>query len=131
MKLYGWIPHTYPTLEMKFPKEDFLSRLSKLPQEVYCDDADPQSAMSVKFNVPKEFDYGITKIKTEIKYGEYNPSIEITVYSSGLVLLELDDEYVRSLEIASSETDGGDGDLLDGLRYLIREPYFLLNASSV
>lgn len=115
MKFWGWIPHLYPSFDLKFEPRLFASTILGLNEiHVRANDNDPDEVSTIRVEPTREFSYGEKCFKTSITIGENQIDSDMTVYSSGMVCFDL----------TSDQVEPTDGMTEDGIRYAVREIYF-------
>jgi len=97
-KFYGWIPHLFPSFEMKYSNEEFLKKLiPNKDQEKVNNNYETEivqtinnTIIKIKFIINANFDYNAdNNMKTEVDIENSDKvNANITVLSSGLFLFE-------------------------------------------
>ncbi|MCQ2079604.1 MAG: hypothetical protein MJZ38_06100 [archaeon] len=106
MKVFGWIPHLGPGLEIFSPNPHIML---KDTSKVFCDDTCSSEPMLIEFSMVDDFEYDTTILPLKVSYGAVSLEVDLKLDNRGLLTLSTSDE--------SNIED-------DKIRHLLREVYF-------
>ena len=106
MKVFGWIPHLGPGLDVLIPNPILLLDGEI---EIFCDDTGNSEPMHLVTAIPESFAYGETVLPMYVAYGKISLDVNMTLDNRGLLSLETSGQSV--IEDVK-------------IRYVLREVYF-------
>lgn len=106
MKVFGWIPHLGPGLEVFIQNPALLLSESV---DIFCDDTGGSGPMHMDIALPEQFVYGETVLPLHVTYGKVSLDVSMVLDNRGILSLE---------------TPGQDFIENDKVRHVLREVYF-------
>lgn len=115
MQFWGWLPHLYPSFELKFGPELFERTVLGLDGvQIRVNDNDPDEKSEIKVGPVDGFRYDGAPFPMSIIIGDNRVDSLVTVYGSGMVCFDLAPGWEELTERMDE----------DQIRYAVREIYF-------